>query len=120
MRHKYFFDVYKSAPSVCLLVVLSACVPASDNSVRSMAGEEDIVSDAVSDAAIGGGEEEQVAVAGAELDPVVCKRIGEIGTKIQKKTCMKKSQWDAQKGTGSELTSEWQRKGNLVGNPSGE
>ena len=119
MNQERFYG-HKLALLVFMLTVLGACVPASDISNQSSAGEDESLSGAPAVEPAGEDDGEKVADVGAEVDPIVCKRIAEIGTKIQKKTCMRQSQWDQQNGSGSELTSEWQRKGNLVGNPSGE
>ena len=69
-------------------------------------------------------EEQQVAAAdGAEapvLDPVKCKTVTPIGTRIGQKVCYKQSEWDEIDGAGSEATREIQRRANTVGNPTGQ
>ena len=69
-------------------------------------------------------EEQQVAAAnGAEapvLDPVKCKTVTPIGTKIGQRICYKQSEWDEIEGAGKETTREIQRRANSVGNPTGQ
>ncbi|MEM1404522.1 MAG: hypothetical protein AAGG55_14385 [Pseudomonadota bacterium] len=68
-------------------------------------------------------EQQVAAVDGAEapaLDPVKCKTITPIGTKIGQRVCYKQSEWDEIEGAGKETTREIQRRANTVGNPSGQ
>ena len=116
MRHA-FFNRTQCCLSICFMLLLSACTSTSDTPAQSMAGSASSAPEVSSEELTDDG---RIAEAAVDPDPIVCERIAEIGTKIQKKTCMRKSQWDRQKSASSEMTSEWQRKGNLVGNPSGE
>ena len=51
-------------------------------------------------------------------DPVVCKRITPIGTRISQKICKKQSDWDQISSVGSAFTEDAQRRSN-VGNAVG-
>ena len=37
---------------------------------------------------------EEGAMAAADIDPVVCKRDADTGSRLKKKTCKKQSEWD--------------------------
>lgn len=52
-------------------------------------------------------------------DPVVCKRITPIGTRISQKICKKQSDWDQISSVGSAFTEDAQRRSN-VGNAVGQ
>lgn len=62
--------------------------------------------------------DEKSSVPELEANPVICEWSSEIGTKIQKKVCMKKSQWERYNSSGSEVTSDLQRRGSLQGSSS--
>jgi hypothetical protein len=58
----------------------------------------------------------EVASTGAELDPVVCKREMQTGTRIARRVCMRQSQWDLVKEAGSKMATDVQRRTVQTGN----
>lgn len=55
-----------------------------------------------------------------ELDPVVCKREIQIGTRVARRVCMKQSQWDQIGDSGKSITSDIQRRTTQTGNTTGQ
>lgn len=98
---------------VSLLALTTACASNGNSSLNATADRT------------GGGSIDssqalnEIAGLEADLDPTICEWSAGIGTKIQKKVCMKKSQWDRYNGKGSEITSKLQQRGSLQGS-SGE
>jgi len=63
------------------------------------------------------GREGTVAMTGgAELDPVVCKREIQTGTRIARRVCMRQSQWDLATDAGSKMATDVQRRMVQTGN----
>ena len=97
-----------------LLSVMS-CAPTADLST-TRGTEKDLGKSSVSRTEPSAdGEVEEVAGAAPDDDPIVCEWYAETGRRIQKKVCMKKSQWDRYNASGTEATSEIQRRGGLGG-----
>lgn len=55
--------------------------------------------------------------AAKEADPVVCERVGEVGSLIRaKKVCMRKSQWEEQRRSDRSLVERTQIQRGMTGN----
>tara|TARA_Y100001933_G_C18756513_1_gene462139 strand:- start:21 stop:290 length:270 start_codon:yes stop_codon:yes gene_type:complete len=58
------------------------------------------------------------AAAGTDDDPVVCETVIRTGTRLSERSCMRKSQIDAQRQASQDALQEIQRRGAQVGNPA--
>ena len=66
------------------------------------------------------GTTEGGAEAPPELDPVVCKKEMQTGTRIATRVCMRKSQWDMAQKAGSSMATDVQRRTVQTGNTTGQ
>ena len=82
--------------ALCSMLLVSACAAPTRNPEASVAS----------------------AAAGTEDDPVVCETVVRTGTRIAERTCMRKSQIDAQRQASQDALQEIQRRGAQVGNPA--
>lgn len=92
----------------CAALLGTACTtPASRTAVMPDAGSEM--------AAAGGDHSSAPAVAAtAEEDPLVCKNVIQTGTRVAQRTCVRRSQIEAQKRDAQDMLGEVQKRGVLA------
>lgn len=96
---------------LCAALLGSACTaPASRTAAAPGVGSD--VSAAVGDSA----SAPATAAMAEEEDPLVCKSVARTGTRVAKRTCMRRSQAEARERAAHEMLGEIQRRGVQTGN----
>lgn len=95
------------AAALCTVLFVTACSTPSSHTATTPAtdGEPVASSNEITS--------EPTAAAVAEEDPIVCKRIVQVGTRIAQRICMRQSQIDKGERDAREMLGEVQKRGAL-------